>query len=374
MKKTHKILISLMFCVSSSVNADFIPLDLLDSSLYDTSTYAQSTVNLGAGTNVGGNMQGFNPITIGAGSTIGGNVSAGTTVLTGENSFVGGNVQAGTSVNTGVGSVVKGNISSGTTTLTGATSTVEGDIIAGGQVLFGAFATAIVPKQVISQNINSAGSNDYNEDYEAPSVESQDDQLGEVQERLRLMGQHIDPLHANNLPITFGVTDTTLFSGIYQSDDYLNLRSTLTLDGNNEKGDFLFNIRNQLAFAAGTKVKLVNFHDDSKIIWNILGDLAPDTGGFMKAAADVEIRGFIIARSFVETGARSSITGVGVSCGGALSRQGYIKFDANNVIGEEGCSSTFKPQSHILVPEPATIIYLGLGLLGLASVGLRRKA
>lgn len=175
------------------------------------------------------------------------------------------------------------------------------------------------------------------------------------------------------LDITFGETNRTLTSGIYDSLDYLTIRAgkTLTLDGENKKGDFLFNVHNYLDFASGATVKLVNFKDDSKVIWNVLGDVT-GTAGYMQAAAGVSIRGFVFARGYVGTGADTTIFGVGNSCGGAASGQQKVGFGARNTIGAAGCTSTFEPTA-IHLPVSNTLWLYGFGLIViLATYRLKR--
>ena len=343
----------------SSAQASLIPLGLLDEDLNDQSVYANLGITLGDNTKLGGNMQGASPITIGVDSVVGGNIEAGTTVTTGAGSSVGGYIQAGTTVNTGVGAVVDGDIVSGTTTGTGAGSTVNGNIEAGDLYSGGAGATV---NGTITEMLSSSSS------YVPPTVENQNTQLSDAQESLRLLGVG----NSTDLAITFGTAGATLTAGIYDSLDYLTIRAgiTLTLDGGNVDGDFLFNIHNYLNFAAGAKVKLINFTDNSKIIWNVLGDNT-GTAGYFQTAAGADIRGFIFARGYVDTGADTTILGVGNSCGGAISRENYVGFGARNTIGAEGCISTFADVAN--VPEPESFLLFGLGLVGLIIARKKRS-
>lgn len=320
------LLIPILFIVSAA-NAGFIPSNLLNGDLNDQSLYAAQGLTLGAGTDVGGNMQGSTAITTGVGSVVGGTVEAGTAVTTGAGSSVGRYIQAGTAVSTGVGAVVTGNIFSGTTTGVGATSTINGNIEAGGAVTIGIDGAV---NGLITENLaNGSG-------YSPPTVINQKNQLDRVQETLRQLG--VTRGHTQ-LPITFGLVDETLTSGIYDSLNYLTIRAdkTLTLDGQNKSGDFLFNVHNYLTFAAGAKVKLINFTDNSKVIWNVIGD-AVGSSGYMDTGAGADVRGFIFANGFVKTGANSTIFGIGSSCGGAASVNNYVAFGADSTVGAVGCT------------------------------------
>jgi LruC domain-containing protein len=338
MKQINKIIITTMFCFASSVHAGFIPLDLLDNDLNDQSTYAALGVTLGARSIVGGNMQGFAPITIGVDSVVGGNVSAGSVVTSGAGASVGGYIQAGTTASSGVGGTVGGSIFSGTTSGTGANSTVGGDIEAG--TLYTAGAGAIVSGVISDQLALVPG-------YVAPTVINQKDQLDAVQATLDQLGVTEG---STNLDITFGVVDETLTAGVYDSLNYLSIRAdkTLTLDGQGVDGDFLFNIHNYLDFAAGAKVELINFTDDSLVIWNVIGD-AVGAAGYMQAAADVSMRGFIFAKGYVNTGARTTLYGVGNSFGGAVSANNHVLFGTDNIIGALGCDTAVTGVPNLIV-------------------------
>ncbi len=341
MKRINTLLITTVFSFMSIAHAGFIPPDLLDTELNDKSTYAALSVTLGAGTKVGGNMQGFEPISIGADAVVGGNVSAGTVVTSGAGSNVGGYIQAGTTASTGVTGSVGGSVFSGTTAGTGANSTVGGDIEAG--TTYTAGAGAIVNGGINDQLSLVPG-------YVAPTVINQKVQLDAVQATLNQLGLTEG---STNLDITFGVEDEILTAGVYDSLNYLTIRAgkTLTLDGQGVDGDFLFNIHNYLDFAAGAKVELINFTDNSNVIWNVIGD-AVGSSGYMQAAADVSIRGFIFAKGYVNTGANTMLYGVGQSCGGAISVNGYVLFGAGNEIGAAGCDTAVVGTSNLNVKFP----------------------
>jgi len=354
MKHINKLFIISILFVMPNAQASLItsvPSNLLDGVLSEQSIYANLGVTLGVNTKVGGNVQGASAITTGVNSVIGGSTEAGTSVTTGAGSIIGGNVKAGTTVNTGVGSVVEGSVISGTTTGTGGTSTVNGDIEAGGIYSEGIGATT---NGTVTDMLASDPT------YVAPTVENQSSQIGDVQETLRLLGVG----NSTDLDITFGTVSETLTTGIYDSLDYLTIRAgmTLTLDGEGVDGDFIFNIHNYLNFAADASVELINFTDDSQVIWNVLGDNT-GTAGYFEAAAGADIIGFVFARGYVGTGAYTTISGVGDSCGGAFSSESYAGFGANNTIGSDGCVSSFANVSE--VPEPGAILLLAFGFMGL---------
>ncbi|MFT5810872.1 MAG: LruC domain-containing protein [Gammaproteobacteria bacterium] len=383
MKEIYNPTITVMLFFVSSAHAGFIPSNLLDTDLDDQSTYAAQTVNLGAGTTVGGNVQGFKPITTGAGSVISGNVSGGTTVTTGADSSVGGYIEAGTTVTTGANSSVGDYIEAGTTVTTGADASVGSYVHAGttattgagasvvGSIFSGTTATtgglgvsgpATVGGGIEAGGLYTSGAgalvsgaiNDqlafilgYVPPAPPPAVINQKAQFDAVQATLNQLGVTEG---STNLDITFGISNETLTSGVYDSLNYLSMRAdqTLTLDGEGVEGDFLFNIHNYLDFAAGSKVELINFTDNSKVIWNVIGD-AVGSSGYVQAAANVSMRGFIFANGYVNTGANTTLFGVGDSCGGAVSVNDYILFGADNTIGAVGCDTSFDGTSNLSV-------------------------
>jgi hypothetical protein len=329
------LLISTLSFASIAQAETFSISDLGSGVLNDISLYSGAGITLGANTNAGGNMQGPNPITIGVGSVVGGNLEAGTAITTGADSTVEGYLQAGTTITTGVNSIVEGHAICGTTITAGYDSQINGMAEAG---------ETFIPSIGSNTPIGYSEGLALIPGYTAPVVENKKAQLEQVQKNLLALGK----TGYTSLPITFGTDSMTLRPGIYDSGDYLTIRAgmTLTLDGSNPNGGesvptvFVFNIHNYLAFAAGAQVVLNNVHRDSRVIWNVLGDVV-GTSGNMVAAADVTIRGFIIARGFIETGADTDIFGIGQSCGGAVAVSNYIGLGARSTIGVKDCDSTF---------------------------------
>jgi predicted acyltransferase (DUF342 family) len=373
MKHLNKLFIMSIFFMMSSAQAGFIPLILLDGDLHQTSTYAEKYVTLGAATHVGGNMQGAAEVSIGSASIVGGLIAGGKTVSTGAASSVAGNITSGTDISTGANSNVSGNIISGTTTKTGNSAKVGGDIEAGEKYTTGTDAEVQGDiREYLAYEEDEFGIRDplnaKDLTFEAPTVKNKMVQLTALQKMLLELGTTEG--YTSIVGETFGITDEYLTSGIYDILNYMTMAGnrTLTLDGENKQGDFLFNIHNYLVFADGAKVELINFTDDSQVIFNVLGD-AVDTDGYFQAGADVTIRGFVFARGFVGTGARTDLFGVGNSCGGAMSTEQHFLFGANNTIGAQGC--TYGP-AVVIVAMPQTLLLFNLGLIGLGAIRIFR--
>ncbi|MFT7266333.1 MAG: hypothetical protein ACI9A2_004424 [Halioglobus sp.] len=341
---------------------------LLDADLNNQSIYTLNYLVTGADSNVGGNMQSVTTATLGANTVVGGYLETGTTSTIGAGSTVNGYVYSGTTSTTGVDSIIMGNLSTGTTATLGAGSTVGGNIRAGGAVTRGVGDTVT---GTVEQNL--AGTLGYS----APEVTIQTTQIAAAQQTLKAMG-------AGTLlnSITFGTNDETLTAGIYSTLNYLTIAGgkTLTLDGGGVDSTFLFNISNYLTFAAGAKVELINFTDESAIIWNVLGDKV-GSAGYTEFGIGAVGRGFIFSRGYVGSGADVTLTGVGNYCGGIFSGENYVGLGARNTIGTEGCLSGSVTTFDALndpdnrgVPVPATFWLFGSAFIGLLGVARRKKA
>jgi hypothetical protein len=342
MKFSMPLLLISTLSFASIAQAEPFSISDLDGGILDgISLYSGAGITLGANTNAGGNMQGPNPITLGADSVVGGNIEGGTAITTGAGSIVKGYLQAGTTITTGADSAVDGYAIGGTTITAGDNSWIVGLAEAGETFIPGVGSNPV--SGYIEGRALIPGSG-----FMAPVIENKKYQLELLQQELLALGDPDGSTPSTPLPITFGTVSMTLSPGIYDSGDYLTIRAgmILTLVGkgpDDGPSDFVFNIHNYLAFAAGAQVVLENFHPDSRVIWNVLGDVV-GTSGNMLAAADVKIRGFIIARGFIETGADTSIFGIGNSCGGAVAVSNYIGLGARSTIGaedDENCVSTF---------------------------------
>jgi cytoskeletal protein CcmA (bactofilin family) len=111
------------------------------------SIHALSTIALGDGATVDGNVYAQSTVAVGANATVIGNVKATTTIAVGANGEVrNGNVNAGTTFALGAGGIVSGTVTAGTTVALGANSQVNetseitpsGEVVAGTTVALGA--------------------------------------------------------------------------------------------------------------------------------------------------------------------------------------------------------------------------------------------
>ena len=342
---------------------------LLDAELNNQSIYAHTYVVTGADTNVGGNIQG-GTATLGANTVVGGHIETGTTSSIGAESTINSHIYSGTTSSLGANVTLGGDLFTGTTAGLGAGSIVEGNVKAGAAVTRGT-GDAVNGPEGVEQNL--AGTPGYS----APVVTNQRTQILAAQQILKDMGTGTVLVST-----TFGANNETLTAGIYSTLDYLTIAGdkTLTLDGENVDATFVFNISNYLTFAAGARVELINFTDDSAVIWNVLGDKA-GSAGYTAFGAGAAAIGFIFSRGYVGTGTDVSITGVGGYCGGVLSAENYVGLGARNTIGAEDCISgsvtTFdalNDSSYLSsVPVPAAFWLFGSGLIGFVGIARRKK-
>ena len=359
LKFVNPLLLILMCIVATSVQA--ASQSLSDSDLHDQALYASSYITMGARTTVGGNVQSATAITLGADVTVGGNIEAGTAVTLGADAGVSGYIQAGTSATVGAAAIIDGSIHAGTTATAGANVIINGGLIAGTTATFA--ATVEVGGNVLSGTTVTVGAGSiFHGDIDAGGtatigasvqidgdltanslispppahlVTNQQVLVTSIQTTLKALGTGTE-LNAT----TFGTASETLEAGLYSSTDYMTIAAgqTLTLDGKGVDGTWIFNIANYLSLAAGAKVILLDVTDDSSIIFNVLGDKAGAVG-YALLGAGAEVRGYILAKGFVQTGANSLVSGIGDDCGGAFSATNFIEFGADSVIGQQGCTN-----------------------------------
>jgi hypothetical protein len=344
----------LTVCILAVVSAEASAAPLFDAELNDQTIYGFNYVTMGAGTNVGGNVQSASAAaTLADGSVVNGDLETGAASTIGaDDATVRGHVYSGTASTFGASSIVNGDLFVGTTATLGAGTFVGGNIESGANVVRGAGDTVI---GTIQQDLAlTAG-------YSAPAVIDQTTQIADAQLTLKNMGTGT-VLNS----VTFGTNNETLTAGIYSTADYLTIAGgkTLTLDGEGVDSIFIFNISNYLTFAAAARVELINFTNESAIIWNVLGDAA-GSAGYSSIAIGASARGLIISRGYVETGANATLTGVGDYCGGIISAENYVLTGAGATIGGVGCTSGSTTSFDNYTPPPYT---LGADLLNYTIV------
>jgi len=330
----------LTVCILAVVSAQASAAPLFDAKLNDLTIYGFNYVTTGALTNVGGNVQSANAAaTLGDGTVVSGDLETGAASTIGAGSTVGGHVYSGTASTFNANSIVNGDLFVGTITTLGAGTFVGGNIESGAAVIRGANDTVI---GTIQENLALTVG------YSAPAVIDQTAQIAAAQQTLKNMGTGTVLTST-----TFGTNNETLTAGIYSTEDYLTIAGgkTLTLDGGGVDSIFIFNISNYLTFSAGAKVELINFTNESTIIWNVLGDAA-GSAGYSSIAIGAVARGLIISRGYVAMGANATLTGVGNYCGGMISAENYVLTGAEATVGAVGCISGSTTSFENYTPPP----------------------
>jgi LruC domain-containing protein len=305
----HALLIA-MLCVSAGTKADTV--GLLSGTLNDQAVFAHTYVTSGAGgaQEIYGNVLANHDVTIGAMGNVSGNTQS-RALTTGDSATIGGNALTSAASTIGANSVVSGNLQSGGAITLGASANVAGTVQYGTVITNGAGATSG------SQTQNAT----------APVIVDEHLGVTAAQSALDAMtGGTV--LAAGNI-----ATSTTFTAGVYDVAGLLSTTAdiTITLDAQGQDSAFVFNISGYLSFGAGTVIDVINATDNTSVVWN-------STGGYVSVGANANIIGTVLASTYVSTGAFSSLTGSGTSCGGAFSGTSYVTVGANATIGGTGCA------------------------------------
>jgi hypothetical protein len=229
-------------------------------------------------------------------------------------------------VSTGAGAEVIGDIKANNYVTTGANSSVTGLIQTGAAVTLGENASV---GDVSDDAAVTFGANAYLSGtafYTEPSKFRYQEVIS-AQSEFKAMGkgEEVIPLSPT---IT---TSRDLDPGFYSAASLATTAGiTIQLNAHGQPGNWIFNITDILSFGAKTKIELINPDPEgtNRIIWN--------SGGYTSVGAGAQIKGTILAHTYVSTGAGSTVTGVD-SCGGIFSATSYVSIGADSVVGSKDC-------------------------------------
>jgi cytoskeletal protein CcmA (bactofilin family) len=309
------------------------------------SILANQDITVGAGAKVSGNTQ-SRDLTTGDGALVSGNTTTVGDTSIGANATVGGNLKS-VDMTVGANGTITGNAVNVADSTLGDSAMVSGNLQSGAAVTIGANANIAGTVQhgtalVVSASATT-GATSVNSTPPSATVIA-DEHLGVTAAQTAL-----NALGGSQALATGDIaTSRTFIPGIYNVTGLLTTTAgiTLTLDAQSQpNAAFIFNVSNYLSFGAGTVIDVINGDADTSVVWNT-------PGGYTSIGANAKIVGTILANTYASTGAYSTVTGSGTSCGGVFSATSYVTVGANATVGGQGCegATNLCLDQNIIVP------------------------
>jgi type VI secretion system secreted protein VgrG len=160
----------------------------------------------------------------------------------------------------------------------------------------------------------------------------------------------------------------TLTPGVYEFASSAQLTGDLTLDGEgNGNALWVFLIGSTLTTASGSSVNVIGSGTNDGIFW--------DVGSSVIVGTTTAFEGNILASNSITLD-----TGATIVCGSALASTGAVTMDTNTI--STGCNGGGTLTNGVVtplpptspVPEPASIILFGSGLIALAGWGRKLRS
>jgi hypothetical protein len=248
-------------------------------------------------------------------------------------------------VSTGAGAEVIGDIKANNYVTTGAKSSVTGLIETGAVVSLGANASV---GDISDDAAVTFGANAYLSGtafYTEPSKFRYQEVIS-AQSKFKAMGKG-----EGVIPLAPTITTSRdLDPGFYSAASLATTAGiTIQLNAHDQPGNWIFNITDILSFGAKTKIELINPDPEgtNRIIWN--------SGGYTAVGAGAQIKGTILAHTYVSTGTGSTLTGVD-SCGGIFSATSYVSIGVDSIVGSKDCvTKTLVPVTSAPDSETAAV-------------------
>ncbi|MFT6905159.1 MAG: cytoskeletal protein CcmA (bactofilin family) [Oleiphilaceae bacterium] len=297
------------------------------------SILANQDITVGAGAKVSGNTQ-SRDLTTGDGALVSGNTTTVGDTTIGANATVGGNLKS-VDMTVGANGTITGNAVNVADSTLGDSAMVSGNLQSGAAVTIGANANVAGTVQhgtalVVSASATS-GTTSVNSTPPSATVIA-DEHLGVTAAQTAL-----NALGGSQVLATGDIaTNVTFYPGVYNVTGLLSTTAdiTITLDALGQSdAAFIFNVSDYLSFGAGTVIDVINVpygDDNTSVVWNT-------PGGYTTIGANAKIVGTILANTYASTGAYSTVTGSGNSCGGVFSATSYVTVGANATVGGQGC-------------------------------------
>jgi predicted acyltransferase (DUF342 family) len=348
---------------------------------YNPIIYAGAAVTLGAHSNVFGNIQAVAAVTLGEAAVVDGSLLAGAAVTLDKDGKVIGDITAGEAATLGGFSLVHGDLSAAATVFMGAGSEILGDLTSdadatlGADAVVGGNATAFtsvtlgadaqvgkdeslgnvwavtgpivlgdsaqVKGEAKSANLLSFGMNatvgSIETHYATPDELTNNGKSSVATLQVELTQKQQDL--GNMISAPYNELDTTIpmsrgfDSGVYHASALATTAGiTLTFKGSlsDEPEEWLINVDSYISFGANLKIKLdENVAPGSTIVFN--------SGTYTTIGANSNVIGTIIAGTYITTGEKTTITGIGSDCGGMFATNGAITIGARSTFGTIGC-------------------------------------